>query len=290
MVDTLRTTGSDFAVGSRATVHATTRSRRPAGRAPCTGPTGSAPPSTSSPPRCRTSSPATGCSGPSSGARRSAAFRGHIAYEDHVPMLTAYVRADAVRHPVPGHLQLADPRGQDLHRPAEAQVENLLDRIAVKEEAHEMLLKRGVRRSSTTPGSPARIEVDFPAFIAPRMAGDDLYRNVLDGGVPHLLRPGQRRSAAGRALLPEDPRLAGRRGPVEPTSSVAQAYFREAAQLPPSTVVDGRIVAVVPEHYEFPGTSRHGSASSASTRPPSRPVLGAGAVGRCDTCTSPAGH
>ncbi len=46
-------------------------------------------------------------------------FQGGIAYEDHVPMLTAYVRARKLRRAAAGHLPLADPRGPHLHRPAE---------------------------------------------------------------------------------------------------------------------------------------------------------------------------
>src|SRR5690606_2506047 len=63
--------------------------------------------------------------------------------------------------------------GQQKHN-----VENLLDRIAVKEEAHEMLAEEASRLVYDAWVARA-IEVDFPAFISHAQAGSEMYRNVL---------------------------------------------------------------------------------------------------------------
>src|SRR5690606_33353598 len=97
-------------------------------------------------------------------------FRGHIAYEDHVPMLAAYVRARRfdVLAKVTYNWRVREDRtstGQQKHN-----VENLLDRIAVKEEAHEMLAEEASRLVYDAWVARA-IEVDFPAFISHAQAG-----------------------------------------------------------------------------------------------------------------------
>ena len=71
---------------------------------------------------------------------RVGGFRGHIAYEDHVPMLSAYVRAE--KFDILSGTTYNWRIREDLTSTSQqkASLENLLDRIAVKEEAYEMLV------------------------------------------------------------------------------------------------------------------------------------------------------
>ena len=170
------------------------------------------------------------------------AFRGHIAYEDHVPMLAAYVRATRfdVLARITYNWRIREDKtstGQQKHK-----LENLLDRIAVKEEAHEMLQKEASELVRDAWVARA-IEVDLPPFIGSAEAGNDLYRNVLtaayrtffDRASDAALRDVRFFQKVRGWLVAE-----GRWADLD----VAQTYFRVAARLPPSTVVDGRIVAV----------------------------------------------
>ncbi len=105
-------------------------------------------------------------------------FRGHIAYEDHVPMLAAYVRArqfDILARVT--YLWRAREDNTSTGQ-QKANLENLLDRIAVKEEARALLLAEA--SAGTYDAWVARtIGVDYQPFIQYALGADDMYRNVL---------------------------------------------------------------------------------------------------------------
>jgi CDP-glycerol glycerophosphotransferase (TagB/SpsB family)/glycosyltransferase involved in cell wall biosynthesis len=105
-------------------------------------------------------------------------FRGHIAYEDHVPMLAAYVRArqfDVLARVT--YLWRAREDNTSTGQ-QKADLENLLDRIAVKEEARALLLAEA--SDDTYDAWVARtIGIDYQPFIQYALGADDMYRNVL---------------------------------------------------------------------------------------------------------------
>ncbi|MFL6061019.1 MAG: CDP-glycerol glycerophosphotransferase family protein [Marmoricola sp.] len=103
-------------------------------------------------------------------------FRGGIAYEDHVPMLAAYVRAKKfdVLTQVTYNWRIRD-NSTGMQK---ARLQNLLDRIEVKQEAHEML--RAEASEKTYDVWVARcLEVDFAPFVAQALDADDTYRTTL---------------------------------------------------------------------------------------------------------------
>ncbi|WP_169799284.1 glycosyltransferase family 2 protein [Nocardioides jensenii] len=105
-------------------------------------------------------------------------YRGHIAYEDHVPGLAAYVRAkrfDLITNVTYLWRVREDNTSTGQQK---AKLENLLDRIAVKEEASDLL------REEASPAVYAAwvarcLSVDFPPFITHGIDGSPMYRNVL---------------------------------------------------------------------------------------------------------------
>ncbi len=172
---------------------------------------------------------------------RVGGFRGHIAYEDHVPMLTAYVRAK--RFDILSAVTYNWRIREDLTSTSQqkASIENLLDRVAVKEEAYEMLRAEAPESVFNTWVARA-LEVDFPAFIAPALLATDMYRSILSAtyrtflarAVPEAMDE-VRFFQKSRAWLVAHERWSD----VE----AADDYFRETGQLPPTAVEDGRILA-----------------------------------------------
>ena len=142
-------------------------------------------------------------------------FRGGIAYEDHVPMLTAYVRARTLRRAAAGHLPLADPRGPHLHRPAEGPHRQPA-RPDRGEGGGPAAARRRRRRSRCTPrgwAAPWRstsrrsCRSRSPATTSTGRAGADLPDLPRPG---HAGRPGARPGGDARARPPGRPGAVGR--------------------------------------------------------------------------------
>ncbi|WP_028643456.1 bifunctional glycosyltransferase/CDP-glycerol:glycerophosphate glycerophosphotransferase [Nocardioides sp. URHA0020] len=113
-------------------------------------------------------------------------FRGHIAYEDHVPMLAAYVRAE--RFDLLARVTYRWRMREDNTSTGQqkADIENLLDRIAVKEEAHDLL--RAEASATAYDAWVARtLDIDFQPFIEPALAAGEMYRNVLAAAFATML-------------------------------------------------------------------------------------------------------
>ena len=176
-------------------------------------------------------------------------FRGHIAYEDHVPMLTAYVRAEKfdILRKVTYNWRIREnltSTGQQ-----KARLQNLLDRIAVKEEAHE-LLKAEASDFVYDTWVGRTLEVDFPPFIVHAVRAPGSYRNLLAATFQTYLG-----RATDRALDMVTVRQKVRAQLVAQgrwdEMSAADAYFEDIGYAPKAEARDGRVVAVVPDDPEL---------------------------------------
>ena len=168
-------------------------------------------------------------------------FRGHIAYEDHVPMLTAYVRASGfdILSGTTYNWRIRE----DLTSTSQQKrsLENLLDRIAVKEEAHELLRAEAPAAVDDTWVARA-LEVDFGPFVDHALASGEMYRNVLSAAYKTFLsRAGDEAMSHVRYIQKTRAWLAAE----ERWDDLhrAEAYFREYRMLPPTVVEDGRLLA-----------------------------------------------
>ncbi len=171
-------------------------------------------------------------------------FQGGIAYEDHVPMLTAYVRARAfdVLQKVTYHWRIRE----DLTSTGQqkARIANLRDRITVKDEAHR-LLQAEASEAVYAAWVGRTLEVDFPPFLPFALSGDDdfrallasTYRTYLDRATPEALR--QVRVAM---------RVRAHLAALERWDDLFDAddWFRQVQNMPPTKVEGGRLVADFP--------------------------------------------
>ncbi|MGY2872997.1 CDP-glycerol glycerophosphotransferase (TagB/SpsB family)/glycosyltransferase involved in cell wall biosynthesis [Marmoricola sp. URHA0025 HA25] len=180
---------------------------------------------------------------------RVGGFRGHIAYEDHVPMLTAYVRAEKfdILSRVTYNWRLREDHTSTGQQ--KAQIQNLLDRIEVKEEAHELLTAEA--SDFVYDVWVARcLEVDFPPYAAQALDADEAYRNVLAGVYRTFC---DRATERAWDLVRVYPKVRahlvaqGRWDAVED----ATHYFLSVHQVPPTKVVDGRLLADLPADRAF---------------------------------------
>ncbi len=171
-------------------------------------------------------------------------FRGGIAYEDHVPMLAAYVRAARfdVLQKVTYHWRIRE----DLTSTGQqkARLGNLRDRISVKQEAHDLLLEEASDAVYAAWVGRA-LEVDFPPFLPFALTGDgdyrallaETYRTFLDRVTPAALEQ-VRVAMRVRAHLAAQERWEDLLD--------ADDWLREVQNLPPTTVRDGRLLADFP--------------------------------------------
>lgn len=197
-------------------------------------------------------------------------FEEGTAYEDHVPMVAAYLRAHAfdVLTTFTYNWRIrenATSIGQQKHLAS-----NLEDRLAVKQQALEMVLREASPKvRAAWLGRVA--DTDLPVFIPYALAADDEYRAVLqraakaflahfDAGSLRHARPSRKLSVALVA--------AGRWDEVDRLLEFTRLNSMQAA----STVVDGRVFADLdfgrdlelrPEMYEY---SDHQSAHQAVVR------------------------
>jgi glycosyltransferase involved in cell wall biosynthesis len=167
-----------------------------------------------------------------------------IAYEDHVPMLTAYVRArtfDILRE-VTYDWRIRENRTSTSQE--KGRLQNLRDRVAVKDDALALLdaeasdFVRDLWIGRT-------LDVDFPPFIAPALAADDEYRALLATTYRKFLDLASDRAlehVTVRQKIRAELVAAGRWDDV----AQVNAWLDDVGMAPPATVVDGTPVAVVP--------------------------------------------
>lgn len=166
-----------------------------------------------------------------------------IAYEDHVPMLAAYVRATKfdvlteitynwrIREGSTGHLK--------------AQLQNLLDRVEVKREAHE-LLKAEASQFVYDVWVARCIEVDFGPFIGKALDADDEYRETLRA-VYQLFTSRANDDVWDRIrVLPKIRAHLVAEGRWDDVDEATQ-WFLSVHDVPPTRVVDGVLTAVLPQ-------------------------------------------
>lgn len=176
-------------------------------------------------------------------------FRERIAYEDHVPMLTAYVRARSfdILSETTYHWRKREDQSSTSQQKAD--LKNMLDRVTVKEEAHELLL---VEASEDVYDAwlARALEVDLPAFVEPAQTASPLYRSILAASYRTFL--GRARPAAlaevrfvqkARAWLVSHERW--------DELGAAEAFFRENRALPPTEVLNDRLIAQVPAFLDM---------------------------------------
>lgn len=171
-------------------------------------------------------------------------FEAGIAYEDHVPMVAAYVRAttfDILKRPT-YHWRMRENRtstSQQKHV-----LKNLTDRITVKAQAQAIVSQEA--SASVYASWVARVlDTDLSLFIAHADAASDEYRRVLqdamrvyvDEATPEAWRLVRFHQKV-RTWLAAD-------GAWDAIEDFA-AYLREWGNVPPTKVVDGRVFADVP--------------------------------------------
>ncbi|MFC6345120.1 glycosyltransferase family 2 protein, partial [Nocardioides hankookensis] len=109
---------------------------------------------------------------------RVGGFGSRTAYEDHVPMLAAYVRAERFDVLARVTYQWRMREDQTSTGQQKAVLQNLLDRITVKEEAHDLL--RAEASEATYDAWVGRcLDIDFPPFLPHALVGTDDYRDAL---------------------------------------------------------------------------------------------------------------
>jgi len=176
-------------------------------------------------------------------------FRGHIAYEDHVPMLTAYVRATKfdILSRVTYNWRIREDHTSTGQQ--KANIENLLDRIAVKEEAHE-LLKAEASDFVYDVWVARCLEVDFAPYAAQGLDAGDAYRNVLSAAYRTFC---DRATDRAWDLVRVYPKVRGHLVAEGRWDDVEDAtnYFLSVHQVPPTKVVEGTLVADLPTDRPF---------------------------------------
>lgn len=175
---------------------------------------------------------------------RVGGFRGGIAYEDHVPMLAAYVRARRfdVLQTVTYHWRIRE----DLTSTGQqkARLGNLRDRIEVKQEAHD-LLRAEASEAVHAAWVGRALEVDFPPFLPFALTGDDDYRALLAQTYRTFL---DRVTPAALDQVRVAMRLRAHLAAQERWQDLfaADDWLREVQNLPPTRVVGGRLEADFP--------------------------------------------
>lgn len=178
-------------------------------------------------------------------------FRGDVAYEDHVPMVTAYVRARAfdVLSLMSYDWRIREDRSSTTQQ--KHSLQNLRDRVEVMEEARALLVAEA--SPLVNDAWLARvINVDFPPFIRFGAVADQDYRDLLVNTYRTYL------DRSGGRVLDQVRFFQKARGWL-----VAQArwddverltaYVSMAGRLPPATVVDERAVADLSDVAGLPG-------------------------------------
>jgi glycosyltransferase involved in cell wall biosynthesis/CDP-glycerol glycerophosphotransferase (TagB/SpsB family) len=171
-------------------------------------------------------------------------FESGAAYEDHVPMLTAYVRARRfdVLQKVTYHWRIRE----DLTSTGQqkAWIGNLRDRIAVKEQASELLLAEASAAVHDAWVGRA-LEVDFPPFLPFALTGDEDYRALLAETYRSFLA---RATPVTLAHVRVAMRVRAHLAAQERWDDLRRAddWLRSCANLPPTAVVEGRLLADFP--------------------------------------------
>ena len=166
-------------------------------------------------------------------------FRAGVTYEDHVPMVAAYVRArsfDLLARTV-YHWRYRENLSSDSQQ--KQQLGNLRDRLAVKTEAGAMLA------AEASPAVCAAwlgrvLDTDLAAYIDFALIADNDYRATLRAAFEHYLSQAEERSLGHVRVLQKIRGHLVAQGRWDDLVAV-QRWFREVGAMPRTQVVDGRV-------------------------------------------------
>lgn len=170
-------------------------------------------------------------------------FESGHAYEDHVPLLRAYVRArsfDILAEVTYRWRVRRTSTGQQ-----KARTENLQDRILVKRQAEQMLRSEGVSPYVYDLWVARVLEVDLPPFVHMARTATAEYRDLLSTMMRSFLDKATPQALA-RVRVVNKVRsqlvAAGRWDDLEE----AEDHFRRTGSLPPARIVQGHVEAQLP--------------------------------------------
>lgn len=170
-------------------------------------------------------------------------FEAGVAYEDHVPMLAATVRArqfDVLARTVYRWRIRTDSSSTSQQK---AQLRNLQDRIKVKEQAHQLLTA-----DASAPVYDAwvarTIDIDFQQFLRFALSASDEYRATLQRALQTMFGRATEGAFARMRFAPKVRAWLGAHGAWD-TLEDAEEWLRLNGQLPPARVVEGRLVAAL---------------------------------------------
>jgi CDP-glycerol glycerophosphotransferase len=187
-------------------------------------------------------------------------FPGGVAYEDHVPMVAAYLRAtrfDLLKR-VTYHWRMREERtstGQQKH-----EVRNLTDRIQVKADAWA-LVEREASEEVRAAWIGRVLDIDLHAYIAHALRADDAYRALLRDALATYWDLATPAAMAYVRVQQKVRSYLASRGAWE-ALVVAQDYFADNGSIPPTRLDGDRVrlddalprllnVALPPESLEL---------------------------------------
>jgi len=170
-------------------------------------------------------------------------FEAGIAYEDHVPMLAATVRArrfDVLARTVYRWRIRTDSSSTSQQK---ADLRNLQDRIAVKEQAQALLVAEA--SPLVYDAWVARtIDIDFQQFLRFALSASAEYRDTLQRALQTMFGRASDRALARMRFAPKVRGWLGAQGAWD-TLEDAEEWLRLNGRLPSARVVDGRPVAAL---------------------------------------------
>lgn len=168
-------------------------------------------------------------------------FEAGIAYEDHVPMLASSVlatRFDVLARVVYRWRIRTDGSSTSQQK---AQLRNLEDRIAVKEQAHRLLQEHA--SPLVFDAWVARtIDIDFQQYLRFALGADDVYRERLQSALRAVFERATDRALDRMRFAPKVRAWLGAQGDWAAVER-ADAWFRAHGSLPPSRVAGDRMLA-----------------------------------------------
>lgn len=168
-------------------------------------------------------------------------FRGGVVYEDHVPMVVAYVRSTSfdLLARTTYHWRIREDMtstGQQKHV-----LSNLADRVEVKREAWEILEKEASAKVQAA-WIGRVLDTDFPPYIEHAVLADDEYRSMLQGAFAKYRTMANTEAMSHVRLLQKIRGFLVGSGAWDQLEPI-QRHLREGGSPPPTEIHDGRIFA-----------------------------------------------
>ncbi|MBM7797191.1 CDP-glycerol glycerophosphotransferase [Microlunatus panaciterrae] len=168
-------------------------------------------------------------------------YRGGIVYEDHVPMVTAYVRATSfdILARVTYHWRMREDMtstGQQKHA-----LSNLRDRVEVKGEALE-ILQREASPTVRAAWVGRVLDTDFPPFIEHALVAQEEYRDLLRDAFARYRALADAEAMSHVRLRQKVTGYLASLGAWDKVET-CERFFREGGSPPPTVHADGRILA-----------------------------------------------